>query len=171
MFENWKQIIPNDFCDDSRVWIYQSSRLFFVSEALEIEAMLENFVSVWLSHGAKVKGYANLLFGQFIVMMADEQQINVSGCSTDSSLHLIKEVERRFKVSMFNRTNLAFVIKNKVQVLPMAQLNHAIQHGFLDVETIYFNNTVINKKDLLEKWLIPIKDSWLADRLLSQVNM
>ena len=119
MFEIWKKIIPNDFNDESRVWIYQASRIFFMSEALEIESMLENFVSTWLSHGAKVKGYANLLFGQFIVIIADQQQTNVSGCSTDSSVRLIKDIEQRFNVSMFDRTHLAFIIKNKVQVLPM----------------------------------------------------
>ncbi len=37
---------------------------------LEIEDMLNEFVEKWQSHGAKVKGYANLLFGQFIVLMA-----------------------------------------------------------------------------------------------------
>lgn len=168
MFENWKDILPKDFSDESRVWIYQCNRLFFLYEALEIEGMLENFVATWLSHGAKVKGYANLLFGQFIVIMADERQANVSGCSTDSSVKMIKEIEQRFKVTMFDRMNLAFVTKDKVQVIPMAQLQHALQHGFLNADTIYFNNTVLTKKELLEKWMIPIKSSWLANKLLSK---
>jgi len=170
MFDNWKDIIPADFSDDSRVWIYQSSRFFFMSEALEIETMLEGFVDGWLSHGAKVKGYANMLFGQFIVIMADENQAGVSGCSTDSSVRLIKSIEEKFKVMMFDRVNLAFIIKEKVQLLPMAQLSHAIQHGFVNKDTIYFNNTVLNKKELLENWMIPIKDSWLAKKLPAEVQ-
>jgi len=165
MFQHWKEIIPIDFSDDSRVWVYQSSRFFFMSEALEIELMLEDFVAGWHSHGSKVKGYANLLFGQFVVIMADEKQTGVSGCSTDSSVRLIKSIEEKFKVTMFDRMNLAFVIKEKVQLLPMAQLAHAIQHGFVDKDTIYFNNTVLNKKELLDKWLVPVKDSWLAKKL------
>ena len=31
-------------------------------------------------------------------------------------------------------------------------------------ETLYFNNTVLTKDDLAEKWLIPVKDSWLGAR-------
>lgn len=166
MFENWKHIIPEDFSDASRVWIYQSSRLFFMSEALEIEVMMEEFVAGWLSHGAKVKGYANLIFGQFIVIMADEAQTGVSGCSTDSSVRLIKKIEEQFKVNMFERMTLAFVSKEKVQVFPLAHLNHALENGFINGDTIYFNNTILNKKELLEKWMIPVKESWLANRIL-----
>ncbi|MEO7309310.1 MAG: hypothetical protein ABIX01_02855 [Chitinophagaceae bacterium] len=165
MFENWKQLIPSDFNDGSRVWIYQASRFFFMSEALEIEAMLEDFVESWQSHGHPVKGYGNLLFGQFIILMADEAQSSVSGCSTDSSVRLIKSVEEKFRVTMFDRMNLAFVVKDKVELLPLAHLNHAMENGFITSETIYFNNTILNKKALLNQWLIPVKDSWLAGRL------
>ncbi|MFX9089601.1 hypothetical protein ABTN55_21265, partial [Acinetobacter baumannii] len=75
--------------------------------------MLHQFVADWKSHGTPVKGYANLLFGQFIILMADETATGVSGCSTDSSVHLMKEIESRFKVDLFNRQNLAFYIKEK----------------------------------------------------------
>src|SRR5665647_200169 len=92
--------IPDNFPDASRVWIYQCSRLFFLSEALQIEEMLEQFVTGWKSHGADVKGYANLFFGQFIVLMADETVASVGGCSTDSSVHVIKEIEKQFKVEL-----------------------------------------------------------------------
>ena len=40
-----------------------------MSEALEIEVMLNDFVDRWQSHGDKVKGYANLIFGQFFRWM------------------------------------------------------------------------------------------------------
>jgi hypothetical protein len=163
----YKHLIPEDFNASSRVWIYQSSRLFMISEALEIEEMLNNFVESWNSHGAKVKGYANLLFGQFIILMADETATGVSGCSTDSSVRLIKQVEETCKVDMFNRQNLAFVVKEKIQTIPLAQLNYAMENGFITPDTIYFNNLVLDKASLLAKWMVPVKESWLATRLTS----
>jgi hypothetical protein len=93
MILDFTEHLPEDFNDNSRVWIYQSSRLFFISEALEMEDMLNDFVANWKSHSEPVKGFANLLFGQFIVLMADETATSVSGCSTDSSVHLIKSIE------------------------------------------------------------------------------
>ncbi len=164
MIYDFKEQIPSDFSADSRVWVYQCSRLFFMSEALQIEAILEQFVANWKSHGATVKGYANLFFGQFIVLMADESATGVSGCSTDSSVHIIKSIEKQFKVDLFDRQTLAFMLKDKVQLLPMSQLNYAIANNFIDAESIYFNNTITTKEDLLNQWLIAAKESWLAKR-------
>lgn len=161
----YAHFIPEEFHPSSRVWIYQSSRLFFISEALEIEEILNSFVDGWKSHGAPVKGYANLLFGQFVVIMADESNISVGGCSTDSSVHMIQEIEKRFKVDMFNRQNLAFVIKDKIQTLPLAQLKYGFENGFLQADTLYFNNLVSTKQELLQNWITPVKDSWLSSKI------
>lgn len=165
MFENWQRLIPEDFDPSSRVWIYQAARRYRLGEALEIEPILENFVQAWNSHGTPVKGYANLLFGQFIVLMADETAAGVSGCSTDSSVRVIKEIEKQFGVPLFERTTLAFAIKEKVETIPLGHVKYAVENGIISPETIYFNNTVLTKKDLLEKWMIPVQDSWLAAKL------
>lgn len=162
---DYKEHLPEDFADSSRVWIYQSSRLFFISEALEMEDMLNDFASSWKSHGAHVKGFANLFFGRFIVLMADETATGVSGCSTDSSVHLIKTIEEKYKVQMFDRQNLAFMIKDKIEVIPLSQLEYAVENNFINAGTLFFNNTVLSKKEMVEKWIIPVKDSWLAKRL------
>lgn len=161
---DFKEHLPEGFNDSSRVWIYQSSRLFFISEALEMEDMLNEFVATWKSHGDEVKGFASLFFGHFIVLMADESATGVSGCSTDSSVRLIKNIEERFKVDLFDRENLAFIVKDKIQLLPLNQLEYAVENNFINGNTLYFNNTVLTKKDMEDKWLIPVKESWLAKR-------
>ena len=157
--------LPEEFNDNTRVWIYQSSRLFFISEALEMGDMLTAFAANWKSHGTPVKGFANLFFGHFIILMADETATGVSGCSTDSSVHLIKTIEEKYKVQMFDRQNLAFIVKDKIQLLPLNQLEYAVENNFIDADTLYFDNTVLSKKELIEKWIVRVKDSWLAKRI------
>jgi hypothetical protein len=166
----YKQLLDNSFHPESRVWVYQSSRLFALSEALETELLLKDFVAQWQSHGVPVKGAGYLFFGQFIVLMADETATGVSGCSTDSSVRLIKNVEQNFGVNMFDRLNLAFVIKDKtdsyrVQLLPMTQLQYAYDNQFITGDTLYFNNLVQTKKELEENWLIPVLESWVAKKI------
>ncbi len=163
---DFQKHLPPDFADTARVWIYQGSRLFFISEALEMETMLKDFTVNWKSHGDTVKGYTNLFFGQFIVLIADETATGVSGCSTDGSVHFIKSIEEKFNVHLFERQHLAFIVKEKVQVIPMNQLDYAVANDFINGDTLYFNNTVLTKKELLENWIIPVKESWLAKRLL-----
>jgi hypothetical protein len=166
----FKHLLNEDFHPASKVWVYQSSRLFTMSEALQIEEMINQFAQTWLSHGVPVKGAAHLFFGQFVVLMADETATGVSGCSTDSSMRLIKEIEKTFGVNMFDRLALAFIVKEKsdsyrIQLLPMPQLKHAVEQGFITANTPFFNNVVLTKEELENNWIIPAKDSWLAKKI------
>ena len=162
---DYQYLLDGNFHPESRVWVYQSSRLFSMSEAFEVEDMLKRFTESWLSHGSPIKGAAYLFFGQFIILMADESATGVSGCSTDTSVRLIKDIEQRFGVSLFDRLSLAFVIKDKVELLPMSQLPYAVQNGFVNGDTLYFNNLVQTKEELEKNWIIPVKDSWLAKKV------
>jgi hypothetical protein len=163
---NYLELLPAAFHAESRVWIYQCSRRFTVPEVLQIEDILNDFASNWLSHGSPVKGFASVFFGQFIVLMADETETGVGGCSTDSSVRMIKAIETKFQVSLFDRQSLAFVVKDKIQLLPYTQLVYAVENGFIDPETMYFNNTVQTKAELENNWIIPVKNSWLKNRVV-----
>lgn len=162
MNTDFKVLLPEDFNSNSRVWIYQSNRLFTLHEAFQIEDILKAFVSSWHSHGTPVTGYANLFFGQFIVLIADETKSGVSGCSTDSSVRMIKDIEQMFNVNMFDRLLLGFIVKERVQMIPMAQLYYALENNFIEPTTLYFNNTVPDLEQLKNKWLIQLKESWLS---------
>ena len=139
--------------------------MFTLAEALELEPLIEDFVRNWKSHGDEVKGFANLFFGRFLIIIADETHTGVGGCSTDSSVRFIKTLEQKFKIDFFNRQLLAFVIKDKIELLPLSQLEYALTNGFINEETLYFNNTVITLEELKKQWIIPAKASWLATRL------
>ena len=58
---HFQDLIPQDYSDHSRVWIYQSNRQFTIDEALQINELLENFTATWKSHGVDVKGFGKLL--------------------------------------------------------------------------------------------------------------
>jgi hypothetical protein len=165
---NYRQLLPEEFDAASRIWIYQANRAFGLSEVSPIKDEINKFIESWYSHGIKVKGYGGLFFGQFILLMADETGSGVSGCSTDSSVHFIKEIEKRFKVGLLERQTLAFLIDDNIQLLPISQLSGEISNGTITVETLFFNNNVSTKKELENNWIIPLKDSWLASRKVIQ---
>jgi hypothetical protein len=47
----------------------------------------------------------------------------------------------------------------------MSQLSYAFKNDFINAETLYFDNTIMTKKELLEKWIVPVRESWLARRI------
>lgn len=162
---NYQKLLPQNFDPYSRVWIYQANRRFMLQEVLTAEEMLNAFIKKWNAHGSPVKGFATIFFGQFVVLMADETATGVSGCSTDSSVRVIKEMEQRFNISLFDRQLLAFVEKEKIELLPLSQIQYAVEKGFIKPDTLYFNNTVQTKLELEQSWIIPAKQSWLAKKL------
>ncbi len=161
---HFQDLIPKDFNDSSRVWVYQCNRSFSISETIEIEELLQNFTTNWNSHGSPVKGFANLFFGQFIIFLADETATGVSGCSTDSSVRVIKNIEEDYQVDLFDRQSLAFAVDERIQLIPFSLLNYEIDNEIITADTLYFNNTILTKKDLMNNWILPVANSWLAKR-------
>ncbi len=164
---NFQDLIPKDFDDNSRVWVYQSNRLFSKKEALQLQEKLKNFSKEWNSHGSAVKSYANLFFRRFIILMADESAVKVGGCSTDSAFRFIKNLEKEYDVQLLDRQTVAFIVNEKIRLVPLADVNFSIENDFITPDTLFFNNTILIKKELLNNWIIPLKDSWLAQRIPS----
>ena len=48
----------------------------------------------------------------------------------------------------------------------MNQLAYAVENNFITADTLYFNNTVLTKREMENNWLINIKDSWLARKFI-----
>lgn len=162
---NYQKYIPENFPDESRVWIYQSNRAFSNTEEKEINENVEKFISGWNTHGNEVSGFGHLFFKQFIVLMADETKFGVSGCSTDSSIRFIQLIEKKFGVHLLDRLTPAFIIDNEIRVMPIAAARKLIEENKASKNTLYFNNTILTKKDFIDKWLLPIHDGWLAKKL------
>ena len=160
-----QEIIPADLADNSKVWIFQSNRPFNEKEEREINEQLLQFYSQWLSHGAPVKGWAKLLFKQFIVVLADPSSTDIGGCSTDGMVRVIKSMERQYEVNLFDRLTLTFLRDGKTQMLPFNQVQYALDNNHLTEDTLTFNNIATTKKELMESWLVPLKESWLASKV------
>lgn len=153
----------HEFPDNARVWVYQSDREFTADEADSIKSKGANFIKTWDSHGAGLRAAIEIFYNRFIVIFVDENQAAVSGCAIDKSVHFIKQVEKDFGVSLFDRIKIAYWNGNKVHTIPMFQLqkNFAAAFGEKAEEVIVFNNLVKSKKEFMTHWQIPLKQSWI----------
>lgn len=162
---NVAELLPADFDDRSRVWIYQSTRPFTDEQAREIDEQILQFTSQWQVHGKPAKGWGKLLFNRFVVMMADETYEAISGCSTDSMVRIIKSIERQYDCNLFDRLSITFLVKGKAEVLPMDQVQYALDNGYINAGTQLFNNLVGTKREMVTQWLQPLSLSWMAGKL------
>ena len=79
----------------ARVWVYQSNRSFSDAEINEMTPLLEQFTGQWQSHGASVNASFKVVSSQFIVLAVDDLGPSVGGCSIDSSVHFVQELEKK----------------------------------------------------------------------------
>lgn len=156
--------------DSSRIWIYQSVRKFTEAEEATISKALHAFTQQWAAHGQPLKSSFKIYYNQFIVLAADESFNEASGCSIDDSVHVIKEIDQHFKLNLFDRSQVAFLKKDEVLVVPLNELSKANAQGVWEPTTTVFNNVVTVKSDLNSKWIVPAGETWLK-RYMTKITV
>lgn len=155
MFTEYKKL-PNN----SRVWIYQSDRAFTNKEIAFISTKAEAFVNSWTRHGDNLKGSFTIKYNQFLVLAVDESFKNVSGCSIDSSVRFIKELESELQLDLMDKMNITFKEGEDINSVKLSDFQRFAKERKITQETIVFNNMINTKEDFENNWEIPAKQSW-----------
>ncbi len=145
--------------NESKVWIYQSDVHINDDYEEKIKNYIYDFTMNWASHGKELECYGNLFHHRFLVLVADDSQ-HVSGCSIDSSVHFVKQLENSFGIDFFNRLNYAYVKDDEFHYINNADFKNAYNDGIIDDQTLMVNNLVKTKSEFLERWILPLDESW-----------
>jgi len=146
--------------DDARVWIYQASREFSESEVDEIKAKTEAFISSWKRHGEDLKASFKIKYNQFIIIAVDENYNEVSGCSIDASVNLIKKLEKDLLIDLTNKLNISFKDNDNINVISMSDFQKYSKLKKITSNTVVFNNMVNTKRDFEQNWEVTADKSW-----------
>lgn len=155
MFTQYKNL-PNN----SRVWIYQSAREFTHKENELIAIKAEDFINKWTRHGDDLKGSFIIKYKQFLILAVDESFNTISGCSIDSSVRFIQELEKELQLDLMDKMNITFKDNDQINVVKLSDFQRFAKEQKVTSETIVFNNMVTTKIELENNWEIPAKQSW-----------
>ena len=155
MFTAYKNL-PNN----SRVWIYQSDREFTRQEVDLISQKATDFINQWTRHGDNLKGSFTIKYNQFLVLAVDENFNNVSGCSIDSSVRFVQQLENELAVDLMNKMNITFKDGENINLVKLIDFQQFAKDRKITSETIVFNNMVNTKEDFESNWEVPAKQSW-----------
>lgn len=147
--------------ETARIWIYQADREFNTEEVAFIKERLTVFCEQWNTHGASMPTSFDLQYNRIIILAVDEADLGASGCSIDSSVRTLRDIEQRLDVNLLDQGKVSFLNEEKVVTSQLQELKNHVHSGNLREETPVFNPLVSKKQDLSDKWLIPAKDSWL----------
>lgn len=154
---------------DARIWIFQAVRPFSEEERATVERHLRAFTDEWSVHGMPLATSFTIGFNQFIVLGADETEQTASGCSIDSSVRAVKELEQMLGINLFDRNLVAFKTEEGVMLLPTQKLKENFSSGILNADTLTFNNLVATKAAFDQRWITPVASTWLTRYLTGPV--
>lgn len=147
---------------DARIWIYQSDRKFNQEELRWVKGHLKDFCEQWNTHGALMPSSYEIKFDQVIILSVDESNLGASGCSIDSSVKVLREIEQKYGVSLIDQGKVCFLAsQDALEVSSVFGIKLIVQSGLINRDTLVLNPLVKKKGDLENNWLIPAKESWL----------
>ncbi|MBS1558737.1 MAG: ABC transporter ATPase [Bacteroidetes bacterium] len=146
----------------SRCWIFQAHRMLLAGEVQTIEEILTAFCEGWNTHGELLTPYFEIRENRFVILVVDETRLSASGCSIDSATRVMKELQQRFNINFFDRTQVALQINGNVVTYSLKEAKEALANGTLAAQTILYNTLVATKGELETAWLVPIEKSWLS---------
>ncbi len=152
----------NTLSKTSRVWIYQSNRIIINEEVQIVNKLLESFISNWNNHGEGLKASYEVKYQQFIILAVDENHKSASGCSIDSSVQIMKKIEKELDIVLFDRMQTAFKDGDTINLVSMLDFKKYVKEDKINSDTIVFNNMVTTIDDYQNKWEVSVANSWHA---------
>lgn len=147
--------------ENARIWIYQSNRKFSEEEIELIEKRLQKFCESWNTHGTLMPTSFAVKDSQLVMLAVDESQLGASGCSIDSSVRILAEIEAQIGVNLIDQGKVSVKNPNQeITVLPALGLKSSLQENHISPDYLVINPRISTKKELESLW-IPISESWL----------
>ncbi len=147
--------------DNARVWVYQSDRLLTEAEQKHVAQRMHDFTSQWAAHGQPLSSSFLIDQGMFLILAVDEDQHSASGCSIDSSTHVLKALEADLNIQFFKRDQIAFMGEGGLFVLALPDLQKEYRQGSWTQDTITFNTLIRNCGEWRRGWKVRAGDTWL----------
>ena len=154
-------LVPFDqLPEEARIWIYPSDRPFRSDEILQLEQALSDFLAQWTAHNQSLEAGFVLPHDRFIVIGINQETAHASGCSIDSSVRFIQELEKELQLDLMNKMNVTFKNNDTINLVNLAAFQKFAKDGKIGQETIVFNNMVNTKEDFENNWEVQAKKSW-----------
>lgn len=158
----------HNFSPQSKIWVYQSDRIFTTDEVTALEKVLADFTQQWTAHNQQLKAKGEVLHNRFVVLMVDETQAEASGCSIDKSVHFLQDIEKQLGISIFNRQLVSIKTDEEVKTFTLSDLKAQFEDNTITADTLAFNTMVTTKEQFDAQWLLPINQTWIKRYLPKQ---
>ncbi len=148
--------------DSDKVWVFASEVPITTTLQQELSKPIIHFLSNWKAHNHQLRAEMFFEDNHFLIIVLDESFEKASGCSIDSMIHFIKSIETTFSLTLTNRALIFYQNDREIGTFPFNQMKEMINKSVINGDSIIFDNSITNGKELKAKWKVRASDAWIS---------
>ena len=146
--------------ENSKVWIYPSSRKFYDTEIEGLHQKVSSFLEKWKEGAASFQASYKLLYNRFIVFFASNGNELLLPSDIDTLVLFIFQLQEEYSVELLDKMNVCFKQGVYVQYKDLKDFKKLIKNRAVTGKTVVFDNLVTTKEEFENYWEVPITESW-----------
>ena len=151
----------NDLNKNSKVWVFQSSSIIPESLLDKVSNDSKEFLDQLNSHGNSLKSSFKIIYNHFLIIAVENIQNEISGCSIDTIVRFVKDLELKYNLSFFDRLIIKYKEANNIKSVFLNEFKSICKAKKISNEITVFNNLVKNIDELENIWETNIHNTWL----------
>ncbi len=145
----------------SRVWVYQADLKFSESDEKALRDRMKSFCEGWNTHGNLMSTSFDIVENHILILAVDESNLGASGCSIDSSVRTLRELENTLNINLTDQGKISLRRSTgEMKVISALGVKSKVTSGEIDLQTEVINPMIRVKADLQNLWQ-PVRNSWL----------
>ncbi|HSG49286.1 MAG TPA: hypothetical protein VLA43_15805 [Longimicrobiales bacterium] len=148
--------------DDARLWIFAVQDRLEPEQVTQLREAVSGFLEGWAAHGDPLTaGYA-WVEDRFLLVAVDQRTVPPSGCSIDSLMRALKELEARFGKRLVDHGPV-YLRSGAGEVIRMSRkdFRDAASSGAVTPESRVFDTTLTSLGAFRSgRMEIPARESW-----------
>jgi len=148
--------------DESKLWIFPSSRKFYPQEIEGLIERIKEFLSEWDDDEVLIKCSYSIKYDRFIFVTVDDTNNSLSVQAHDLLITFIQELEKVYNIILMDKMNVCYKQGEHVQYKDLIAFKKMMKERGVSQKTIVFDNMISTKGELKYNWEINIMNSWLG---------
>jgi hypothetical protein len=144
---------------DSKVWIYPSSRKFYPTEIEGVEKKVKEFIDSWKQEENNIQATYQLHYNRIISIFTSSEH-TISTSAINKLVEFIINLQQEYEVELLDKMNVCFKQGEHVQYKDLKSFKTLIKGKAVNKNTVVFDNMVTTKGEFEEHWEVPVTESW-----------
>lgn len=140
------------------LWVFSADRRLDESELKPIQDTINGFLKSWMAHGQPVVADFQILDNTVILVAADQNKCDVTGCSKDKLNHLFLQMGNHLQVNFFNRMLIPVLHEERVELVHWKDIEDSLNNGTLSTDSRYLDGSIHSIAEFRRSGLKPLKE-------------